>query len=212
MTKPSTPQHRVPFVSSPIMRATPRDLDQVTSVLTQAFMLGDFAPWLIAGIEERATRYTGYFRVFARAFLTSYIVEVTPDRVGVALWARLPAGHKVEIPGYEQAMAIGLGEHLPRFQALDTAMDITHPTERDHDYLALLAVRPDHHHRGTGSALLAHHLAALDREGRPAYLEATGLRTRALYLRHGFTDLCAPVEIGPNGPWLRPMWREARGI
>jgi GNAT superfamily N-acetyltransferase len=211
MTKPSTTHLRAPIVFSPIMRATPRDLDQVTSVLTHAFMLGDFAPWLIADIEERAARYTGYFRIFARAFLSNYTVEVTPDRVGVALWARLPAGHKVEIPGYEQAMAIVLGEHLPRFQALDTAMDITHPTEQDHDYLALLAVRPDHHHRGIGSALLAHHLTELDREQRPAYLEATGLRTRALYLRHGFTDHSTPVEIGPNGPWLRPMWREARG-
>jgi GNAT superfamily N-acetyltransferase len=209
MTTPQDHSHRAPLVAPLVMRATPRDLDEVTSVLTHAFMLGDFAPWLIADIGERATRYTGYFRIFAHAFLTEYTVEVTPNRVGVALWARLPAGHKVEIPDHEQEMAIVLGEYLPRFQALGTAMDTAHPTEQDHDYLALLAVRPDHHRRGIGSALLKHHLTALDREQRPAYLEATGLRTRALYLRHGFTDLCAPVEIGPDGPWLRPMWREA---
>lgn len=192
----------------PIMRATPRDVDQVTSVLMQAFMIGDFASWLITDIEERATCYTGYFRVFARAFLADHIVEVTPDRVGVALWARLPAGRRVEISGYQQAMVIVLGEHLPRFEAMDNAMDAIHPIGRDHDYLALLAVRPDHHHRGVGSALLAHHLAALDDEQRPAYLEATGLRTRALYLRQGFTDLGTPVRIGDDGPHLRPMWRE----
>jgi hypothetical protein len=59
--------------------------------------------------------------------------------------------------------------------------------------------------------LLSHHLAAMDREGRPAYLEATGSKTRALYLRHGFADHGQPVRIGADGPPLLPMMREARG-
>lgn len=191
-----------------ITRATTRDVDLVTSVLTQAFLVGDFAPWLIADGRERAARYPGYFRIFARAFITSYTVEVTDDGRGVALWARLPAGQTIEIPGYHAALAAALGEHLPRFQALDTAMDSAHPTGREHDYLALLAVHPSHHGRGIGAALLAHHLAGTDHEGRPTYLEATGHRTRALYLRHGFTDHAGPVRIGADGPSLLPMWRE----
>ena len=63
--------------------------------------------------------------------------------------------------------------------------------------------------QGIGSALLADGLARCDREGVPAYLEATTLRNRALYERHGFvnTGIMAPA----GGPTLWAMWREPAG-
>ena len=157
--------------------------------------------------EDRATRLSAYFRILARAFLTEHTVEMTPDRVGVALWARLPAGHRIKIPGY-QSMPIILGEYLPRFEALDTALTLAHPTDHDHDYLAALAVHPDRQYDGIGSALLAQHLITLDRADRSAYVSATGPRARTFFLRHGFTDLGTPVGIGEDGPWVQPMWRD----
>ena len=60
--------------------------------------------------------------------------------------------------------------------------------------LALLGVRPDCQNRGLGSALLAYHLAGLDRRLVPAYLEASSKASRELYLRFGFFDLGEPMS------------------
>jgi hypothetical protein len=54
-------------------------------------------------------------------------------------------------------------------------------------------------------ALQAHH-AAFDWQGIAAYLEASGERTRDLYLRHGYTDHGEPIEL-PDGPSMYPMVR-----
>jgi len=45
-----------------------------------------------------------------------------------------------------------------------------------------------------------------DREGRPAYLEATNEGNQRLYLRHGF-EVTAEITL-PDGPTMWPMWRE----
>jgi GNAT superfamily N-acetyltransferase len=71
-----------------------------------------------------------------------------------------------------------------------------------------MAVHPAHQRHGIGSALLAAHHATLDAAGLPAYLEASGNRSRALYLRHGYTDTGPPVQLS-GGPALYPMWRPA---
>ena len=63
--------------------------------------------------------------------------------------------------------------------------------------------------RGIGSALLEAHHRRLDADGTPAYLDASGLPSRALYLRHGYTDHAG--SYGPDGVTaFYPMWRESR--
>ncbi|QYN34952.1 hypothetical protein K1T35_42510 [Pseudonocardia sp. DSM 110487] len=49
-------------------------------------------------------------------------------------------------------------------------------------------------------------LVRADADGLPAYLEATSLRSRSLYERHGFRDAGDPIQL-PDGPSLWPMWR-----
>ena len=49
----------------------------------------------------------------------------------------------------------------------------------------------------------------LDERGEPAYLEASGERSRDLYLRHGYQPRGAPYHL-PGGPAMWPMWREPR--
>jgi GNAT superfamily N-acetyltransferase len=61
-----------------------------------------------------------------------------------------------------------------------------------------------------GSALLRAVLERCDRDGTPAYLEASCERNRQLYLRHGFTDL-EPLPLPDGGPVMYPMWREPAG-
>ena len=74
-----------------------------------------------------------------------------------------------------------------------------------HWYLPLIGVDPARQGHGYGSALLRHALARCDRDGVPAYLEATGPRNRALYERHGF----AAVGTIRAGAWP-PIWPMVR--
>ena len=67
-------------------------------------------------------------------------------------------------------------------------MDEHHPTH-DHWYLPLMGVEPVAQGRRLGTTLLQHTLDKCDRDGFPAYLEATSPRNRNLYARHGFDAL-----------------------
>jgi GNAT superfamily N-acetyltransferase len=82
-----------------------------------------------------------------------------------------------------------------------------HP-EAPHWYLPWIAVRPEAQGKGIGGALLRHGLARADREGMPAYLEATSARNAALYARHEFAVV--GVVEAPGYPRILPMWRPAR--
>ena len=53
-------------------------------------------------------------------------------------------------------------------------------------------------------------LERADADGMPAYLEATTLRSRALYERHGFR-LLDVVHMPDDGPPMWRMWREPVG-
>ena len=62
--------------------------------------------------------------------------------------------------------------------------------------------------QGIGTALLRAHHASLDRDGMPAYLEASDLRTRRLYLAYGYADDARSSCL--TGPHV-PMVRQPRG-
>jgi GNAT superfamily N-acetyltransferase len=84
-----------------------------------------------------------------------------------------------------------------------------HPTHTAHEYLMFIAVAPALAGQGLGTALLTHALDRLDREARPAYLEASSARSRALYERVGFRLAGAPLTL-PGGPPMYPLWRAPR--
>jgi GNAT superfamily N-acetyltransferase len=98
------------------------------------------------------------------------------------------------------------GRALPRlFRQLSLA-ESKHPHE-PHYYLPFAGVEPGWQGRGIGAALLRPVLERCDRDGMPAYLEATAPRNRALYERNGFetTDV---IELPKKGPPMWLMWRE----
>ena len=181
------------------------EVGAVTAVLAEAFLDGDLADWLVPHRERRRAVYADYFLIWAEFFLIHGQVDTTEDLDAVALW--WPVGNKLvmDIPDYDERLAKATGDALDRFVSLDMTMDLHHPMDKPHHYLAFLAVHPDRQGEGLGSALLAHHLGQLDADGVPAYLEATGTRNRMLYVRHGY-KLLMPVTI-PDGPDLYPMWR-----
>jgi GNAT superfamily N-acetyltransferase len=61
---------------------------------------------------------------------------------------------------------------------------------------------------GLGSSLLRFALALCDRDGLPAYLEASTARSRALYARHGFEEI-GDIQVG-SSPRVWAMLRPAR--
>jgi ribosomal protein S18 acetylase RimI-like enzyme len=83
-----------------------------------------------------------------------------------------------------------------------------HPTE-PHWYLPLIGVDGDRQGRGFGSVLLRYATERCDRDGLPAFLEASNPRNKALYERHGF-EAVGVIQAG-NSPPMWPMRREPQG-
>lgn len=96
------------------------------------------------------------------------------------------------------------GRRLPHAFALITKMERRHPRE-PHYYIPYVGVVPAAQGQGLGASLVRETLDRCDREGLPAYLEATNERNAALYARLGFEHLGA-FTLGSSPP-LWPMRR-----
>lgn len=110
---------------------------------------------------------------------------------------------------FEARTAEITGPDADRWFEVIALLDGNHPHHTDHDYLWLLGVHPDLQGRGLGSAMIRAVLDRADREGVPAYLEATSRGNRRLYERHGFVVAGELSIVG--GPPVWPMWREPQG-
>jgi amino acid transporter/GNAT superfamily N-acetyltransferase len=188
------------------------ELDLIADVLAEAYHADLPGEWLVPDPHDRAIVYPAYFKLFARhALRGAGQVYTTVDRNAVAIWYPAPYGVPNTGPAnYDAQLADATGPYLARFMAMDAAMQAGHPMAKAHHYLNFIAVRPEFQSRGFGSALLAHRLTELHRQGIPAYLEATNRRNLALFLHHGFTVI-GTVRVTDDGPVMYRMWREARG-
>lgn len=184
------------------------DVDALARSIARAFGHLPVSQWLVPEDEEaRVDAMAGQFRLLIAPAIDHGDVYVAGEGAGVAVW--FPPGPMPDIPDYDERLAAACGPYTARFVELDEQMHKAHPGEPDHAYLAFLAVEAPARNRGIGSALLEEHHRRLDADGTPAYLDASGLQSRALYLRHGYTD-----HAGPYGPGdltgFYPMWREPR--
>jgi GNAT superfamily N-acetyltransferase len=193
-------------LTSTTRHATIRDRAAVANALSLAFYDDPVVSWLVPDDRRRRAALPPIFELFADAFLPHGEVRVTDDGAGAALW--VPPG--VEPVAPEDADAFGervaeiTGEDAPRTFALMEIMEENHPHEPAY-YLQLVGVVPERQGHGIGAALMAPVLDQCDREGAPAYLEATSLGSRQLYERLGFEVI---GEFAPAGcPPLWPMWR-----
>jgi GNAT superfamily N-acetyltransferase len=134
------------------------------------------------------------------------VVHTTPGRTAAALWLPIGVHPPAPDPEYIFRLAAATSPWTDRFHLFDKALERHHPTGTPHHHLAILAVHPDHQGQGTGTALLHVHHASLDAAGMPAYLEASGPRTRRLYLTCGYQDHGLPIHLA-GGPLMHPMWR-----
>jgi GNAT superfamily N-acetyltransferase len=196
-----------PELAIPALRkATADDVRRLTIVLAEAFFDDPMFGWLMPEEGKRRARLRRYFGIELRHYtLPRGRVWTTSDLSGAAL--SLPPGawraplHATVIEGS------AFGIHLTRAARLGAAMEWRHTrTPREpHYYIRDIGVHPDMQGKGLGSALLSRTLERCDREGLPAYLEASSESNAALYERLGFRHT-RELRVGGSPP-LRLMQR-----
>ena len=195
----SSPSPAVPG----LRRATAEDVHRLRDVLAEAFCEDPVFGWLMPDETARRGRLRRYFAIELRhVTLPRGRVWTTDDLAGAAL--SLPPGPWRVPPRATLLQGTVFGVHLLRAARLGAAMERRHVRE-PHYYVRDIGVVPDAQGNGLGSALLRPTLERCDREGLPAYLEASSERSAALYERLGFKHTGELRVAG--GPLLRLMRR-----
>ena len=190
-----------------IRTASIHDLAPVALALSRAFYDDPVFAWGLPDPDRRREVLPGFFTLFAGAFQRHGHVHRTADGTGAALW--VPPG--VAPVGDDEADAFGaalqevVGPDAERTFIISELLDENLPHEPVW-YLNFVGVEPAGQGRGVGSALLEQVLGEADRNAEPAYLDATSMRSRRLYERHGF-ETTRELRV-PDGPPIWPMWRE----
>lgn len=190
-----------------LRRATSADRDEAARVLSSAFFDDPVFGWLIPDRDHRDEVLIPFFKAYLAAFAPhdeTHLALVDGVVVGVALWAApgVPVLDPVDATALAEQLHHLVGE---RMAVLDERFEAVHPTEPVW-YLPLLGVDAGLHGRGMGSSLMRQVLDRADADSRDAYLEATTLRSRALYERLGF--VCVGEIVLPDGPPVYAMRRE----
>ena len=188
----------------PIVAATAADVPTVAGLIAEAFHTLDAAAWLVADPQRRYRTMRAQFLILVEHAIDHGEVHLLADRSAVAVWMYCDRASVAEPRDYDRRLVDACGEYTGRFRILDDLLHAHHPTE-PHHHLAFLAVLPPWQQTGRGSALLAHHHQHLRAAGMSAYLEASGPRSRDLYVRFGYT--AGEAFWLPDGPAFYPMWR-----
>ncbi|MEU0068468.1 GNAT family N-acetyltransferase [Streptomyces sp. NPDC006332] len=199
------------------------DRESVVRLLDAAFRNDPVSCWVFPGDEHRRTTHPLLMAAFTDIVLDEGRIDVTEDGTACALWLPVPGdehGHDSgpdDSAGDDSAESDGparLREAVDpdneRVEMIGRLTADIHPSGRAHAYLWMIAVAPEHQGEGLGTALLTPVLDRCDREGLPAYLEASNARSRLLYERLGFELMGRPLDL-PEGPRMWPMWREPHG-
>jgi GNAT superfamily N-acetyltransferase len=192
-----------------VRKARPEEAARLAGVLARAFEDDPVSEWFFPDAHDRLERLERMFRLInVPEALRDDEAYTTDDRAGVALW--VPPGKPKPGLGENLRLLTSLvrvsGRHTPRALRGLSYMESKFP-ERPHAHLVFIGTEPERQGEGVGGLLLRRTLSRLDRDGVPAYLEASTLRSRALYLRHGFVDM-DEMHMPDGGPTLWRMWRD----
>ena len=189
-----------------VFAVSPRNEEFAIAPLVLAFASDPAVRWMYPDAHQYRLFFPRFVRAFGgKAFALGTAHHVDDNR-GTALW--LPPG---VMPDDEALMPLIQetveADRVDEVFALLEQMGAYHPTA-PHWYLPLIGVDPRHQGQGLGSAMLEQMLAAFDRDGAVAYLEATSGRNVPLYERYGF-EARGEIQAG-SSPTLFAMAREPR--
>ena len=190
----------IPAGAAGLHRATTADVELLAMAFADAFYEDPMLSWLMPSDRTRRAQLRRYFGIELRHYaLPRGRVWATADLTGAAL--TLPPR------GWRAPTRVTLLEgsafrtRLVRAARVGAAMEWRH-VRGAHYYVRDIGVLPSRQKQGLGSALLRPTLERCDREGLPAYLEASSERSAALYERLGFR-VRRELRVGASPPlWL----------
>lgn len=184
----------------------PADKERAIATITTAFTGDPVLRWVMPDSHQYLTYFPELVRRFAGKAFEGQSAYATDAFMGASLWLR-PGVEPDQEPLVEMIQQAVPESDQEKVFAMFEKMGEFHPHEPLW-YLPVIGVDPAQQGMGLGSALLAHVLAECDREGKPAYLEASSERSRDLYTRHGF-EVTGTIQVADSPP-LWPMLRKAR--
>jgi GNAT superfamily N-acetyltransferase len=194
------------MTTTPVVVMAPADRQRAIATLTLAFVSDPVVRWVYSDAEQYTSSWPRFVDAFGGRAFGSGTAHRAEGFAAIALW--LPPGVAPDEEAMLPPLYVGADDSLRRdIDRVLGQMGDFHPLE-EHWYLPLTGVDPVAQGRGLGSALLKHALARCDRDAKPAYLEATSPRSRALYARHGFDEI-GLIQSGSSPP-LWPMLRMPR--
>lgn len=189
-----------------LRQATADDIPRLKAMLAEAFYDDPIIGWLMPDERKRRARLRRFFAIELRHMaLPRGHVWTTGDLSGAALI--MPSGAWRVPPRATLLEGGAFGIHLLRAARLGAAMERRHVRE-PHYYVRDVGVLREMQGKGFGSALMRPTLDLCDRDGLPAYLEASSERNAALYERLGFR-LTDELRVAGSPP-LRLMLRPPR--
>lgn len=189
-----------------IRRAGAADRDTVTKLLDEVFHNDPVSSWVFPDAENRRLKHPVLMGGFLDGALAEGYVDMLEDGSAAALWMSVPAGDHSDPEGPAQFRQL-VDPDNERVEQIARILEASHPQDRAHEYLQLIAVDGRLRSQGAGTALISAVLERCDRDGLPAYLEASSMRSRGLYERLGFVFTGRTVDL-PDGPQMWPMWRD----
>jgi ribosomal protein S18 acetylase RimI-like enzyme len=192
-------------------KARTGDHAAIATALAAAFHADPVFRWLTPDDEQRRHILPTFFDLAIDIFRRHDDIWCIGEDGGVAggaIWSPAGVDPMDEADGerFVSRCAELAGPEASRWEDVIALLDENHPHHADHDYLWLLGVMPDQQGQGHGNAMLRAVLDQGDRDGVPAYLEATSRENVRLYERHGFRVTGELAVTG--GPSLWAMWRE----
>jgi GNAT superfamily N-acetyltransferase len=183
------------------------DRELVVRLLDEAFQDDPVSSWVFPGEEYRRRTHHRLMAAFADAVFADGRIDLTEDGAACALWLPVPADEREDDEGGPAQLREAVDPENERVELIARLTGDIHPAGRAHEYLWMIGVVPGRQGEGLGTALIESVLDRCDREGLPAYLEASSARGKVLYERLGFAFTGRALDL-PDGPRMWPMWRE----
>jgi len=192
-----------------LRQATPEDIPRLKTILAEAFFDDPVFGWLMGNDGKRRAQLRRYFGIdLGHLTMPRGRVWTTSDLAGAAL--TLPPGKWRVPPHVSVLQGSAFGVRIARAARMGAAMEWRHMrlVREPHYYVRDIGVHPTQQGNGLGGALMRPTLERCDREGLPAYIEASSERSAGLYERLGFEHI-EQLRVGGSPPlWL--MLRPAR--